>query len=152
MMRKLRTARTFSFHDWWILFQAWGLLLAVDLGLRVLPFRRIQGFVERGGGNSRPEAAVAETIRHYGRFVHIAARHHLYPMLCLRRSLVLQWLLGRQGIRTDLRFGVQKEMDDFSAHAWLEYEGQPVGEPQNIETRFLPLAAGKRISTVAERR
>ena len=142
-MRKLRTARTFSFHDWWILFQAWVLLLAVDLGLRVLPFRRIQGIVERRGGNSRPETTVAETIRHHGRFVHIAARHHLYPMLCLRRSLALQWLLGRQGITTDLCFGVQKEASDFSAHAWLEHAGQPIGEPQALTTRFAPLTTAE---------
>ena len=142
-MLKLRTARTFSRHDWWILFQAWFLLLAVDLGLRVLPFPWIQravGHGRRGIGNPR-EREVTGTIQCLGRLVSIAARHHLYRMLCLRRSLVLQWLLCRRGIIADLRFGVQKEADDFSAHAWLEHEGQPISEPQAVAARFAPLAA-----------
>jgi hypothetical protein len=68
-----------------------------------------------------------------------AARSHLYPMRCLRRSLVIQSLLARRGIRTELRFGVRKDDGELSAHAWLEYEGEVVVEPQAITERYKPL-------------
>src|SRR5512139_1732137 len=35
---KVRTARPLSRSDWGVFFQAWFLLLGVDLGLRLLPF------------------------------------------------------------------------------------------------------------------
>ena len=72
--------------------------------------------------------------------VDVAGRNHLYPMGCLRRSLVLQWLLGRHGILTNLQIGVQKEADELNAHAWLEYNGRPIGEPDSIATRYDSLA------------
>jgi hypothetical protein len=143
VIRKLRTARTFSWHDRRILFQAWVLLLVVDLGLRLLPFRRVQGFLAPRRKDAEPVQASDEsaTIRHFQKLVEIAARNHLYAMQCLRQSLVLQWLLARRDIATELRFGVRKEASDLRAHAWLEHAGQPIGEPQSVSARYAPLAA-----------
>jgi hypothetical protein len=99
MKRKLRTALALSWRDWWHLFQAWLLLLAVDLGLRLLSFARVQELVRLGRKAGQPQAgAAAATIQRLRRLVGIAGRHHLYPMSCLRQSLALQWLLGRRGI------------------------------------------------------
>ena len=70
----------------------------------------------------------------------MAARHHLYKMSCLRQALVLQRMLIKHGIVTELRFGVSKESaDTLEAHAWLEYEGQAIGESQNWPARFTSL-------------
>lgn len=143
MRRKLRTALTLSWRDWWNLFQAWLLLLAVDLSLRLLPFQRVQGLLVLGRkdvGNLQTDEAQA-TMQRLRRLVSMAGRHHLYPMSCLRQSLALQWLLGRRGIVADLRFGVRKEVDGLDAHAWLEYAGQPIGEPQATAVHFTPLVA-----------
>jgi hypothetical protein len=142
MKRKLRTALTLSWPDWCILGQAWLLLLAVDLGLRLLPFARVQELVRLGRKAGQPQAAAASaTIQRLRQLVGIAGRHHLYPISCLRQSLVLQWLLGRRGVIADLRFGVRKEVDGLDAHAWLEYEDQPIGEPQATAVHFTPLVA-----------
>jgi hypothetical protein len=142
MRRKLRTALTLSWGDWWNLFQAWGLLLAVDLSLHLLPFSRLQELVALGRKVGQPQAtATSATIKRLCRLVGMAGRYHLYPMSCLRQSLALQWLLGRCGIVADLRFGVRKEVDGLDAHAWLEYEGQPIGEPQATAVHFTPLVA-----------
>jgi hypothetical protein len=143
MKRKLRTALTLSWRDWWNLFQAWVLLLAVDLSLRLLPFRTVQRLVllgRRDVGNLQTGEAQA-TMQRLRRLVGMAGRYHLYPMSCLRQTLALQWLLGRCGIIADLRFGVRKEVDGLDAHAWLEYEGQPIGEPEGVAARFVPLVA-----------
>ncbi len=44
---------------------------------------------------------------------------------CLARSLVLTRLLARRGIPAKLVIGAQAA-PDFLAHAWVEYDGQPV--------------------------
>lgn len=70
----------------------------------------------------------------------MAAHHHLGAKTCLRTSLVLQTLLLRRGIQTELRIGVRKLGSELCAHAWLEYAGAPIGQPGDIATSFLPLA------------
>jgi hypothetical protein len=60
-------------------------------------------------------------------------------MTCLRRSLTMQRLLAQQGIRSELRFGARREKDALQAHAWLEYQGIPIGEPETLDERFTPL-------------
>jgi hypothetical protein len=142
LRRKLRAARRFSAGDWRVLARAWCLLLLVDVGLRVLPFRRVQRVVPPvayGLAGSAEETAAA--IRRLRRLVDIAARNHLYPMTCLRRALVLQRMLAQRGIATKLQFGVRKEAGALAAHAWLEYDGQPIGQPEAIAARYAPLAA-----------
>ena len=47
---------------------------------------------------------------------------------CLTRSLVLQWVLARRGIVTELKVGVRNEGDGLHAHAWLECGGVPVND------------------------
>ena len=144
MRRKLRAARRFTRRDWWLFFQAWVLLLVFDLGLQVLPFRRIRELVARGrkGAGQLEADQAAATIRYLQWLVGVAGRNHLHRVRCLPRALVLQWLLGRRGIGADLRIGVRKEADGLDAHAWLEYGGQPIGEPQAVSAQFAPLLAG----------
>jgi len=108
----------------WALSRAWWLLLGIDLGLRVLPFQRLESWLAPALAEGTPdEAAVA-------RFVWAtasAARHHLYPMRCLPQALCLRWLLGRLGIAAELRIGVERRRGDLRAHAWVERDGLPVG-------------------------
>ena len=43
MKAKLKKLLSYSVKDWSLLVQAWSLLLAIDIGLRILPFRKVQG-------------------------------------------------------------------------------------------------------------
>ena len=47
---------------------------------------------------------------------------------CLSRSLALRKMLDKKGIRTELRIGFDKSDDEFRAHAWLEFNGTPIGD------------------------
>ncbi len=47
---------------------------------------------------------------------------------CLTRTLVLQWILARSGIGTELKVGVRNEGEGLHAHAWLECGGVPVND------------------------
>jgi hypothetical protein len=70
--------------------------------------------------------------------VDLAARHHLYPMTCLPRSLVLHLMLARMGIKSELRIGVRKADGRLQAHAWVERGTRPVGESVLVTSRFAP--------------
>ena len=39
---------------------------------------------------------------------------------CLRRALVLAWLLGRRGFRARVWIGVARDEETLLAHAWIE--------------------------------
>ncbi|MBE2262957.1 MAG: lasso peptide biosynthesis B2 protein [Burkholderiaceae bacterium] len=59
------------------------------------------------------------------RAVSIAGRRSLWPTSCLRQALLLQVLLARQGMDSQLRIGVRNSPDEgFGAHAWVERDGQ----------------------------
>lgn len=54
---------------------------------------------------------------------------------CLANALVLQSMLAQRGYKTELHLGVTKT-PQFSAHAWLQYEGRDLigGEIKNSYT------------------
>lgn len=140
---KLSRFRALSGAERWLLVRAAGWLLAVDLGLRTSGFARVRRRLARAGrepaaGPVTPERwAEAESI---ARLVAAAARHHLYPMTCLRRSLVLDRFLAERGIPSELRIGVRKDEQGFRAHAWIECDGRALSEPEAVESRFASLS------------
>lgn len=71
------------------------------------------------------EAGSLEEARRLGRAVARTLRLVPGDTRCLARSLVLTQLLARRNIPTKLVIGA-RTAPDFLAHAWVEYEGQPV--------------------------
>ena len=70
------------------------------------------------------------------RMVRAAAWHGPYHATCLPQSITLWWLLLRQGIESDLRFGARKEEGQLEAHAWVEFKGLPLNETERVRQRF----------------
>ena len=68
--------------------------------------------------------------------VNSAVRRGFYDATCLRRSLVLWWLLRRRGIESRLRIGARIEGDMFSAHAWVEYQDIVLNDSPDVRKRF----------------
>jgi hypothetical protein len=124
--------------DFWAFARAWAFLLVADLGLRALPFPRVdRRLAPRVSGGLPDEAAVGRLVW----ATEAAARHHLYPMRCLPKALCLRWLLGRHGIAAELRIGVARQGEGLAAHAWVERQGRPVGEAPEVGERFSPLGS-----------
>lgn len=118
--------------------RAWLMLLVTDLAVRRLPFPLVRSLLARGPA-APPPAVPVEVTELLARAVDRAVNHHLHPIRCLPRALVLQTLLRRAGVVTELRLGVRREADGISAHAWLEADGIPVGEPAGHVEQFAPL-------------
>ena len=118
---------------------AWLLLLRVDLALRRQPFEKVRRGLGRGlegeGAVEQPHKLAWDTWR----VVSAAAHHHLYEMTCLRRALVLQRLLAEQGLGVGMYIGVRKEAGKVLAHAWIEVEGEAVGEARGVAQEFVPM-------------
>jgi hypothetical protein len=115
--------------------RAWGLLLAADLGLRLLSFPRVDRWLAPAVTPTPEEGEIGRLVW----AMEAAARHHLYPMRCLPKALCLRRLLGRRGIAAELRIGVSTRDGGLAAHAWVERQGIPIGETRDVEERFAPL-------------
>jgi hypothetical protein len=140
MLHKLRSASRLSPTDWLFFTQAWFWLLIFDLGLRTRPFPDLQAFAARLAKRPVPSPEQTENmIRALKAAVGLARYNHLYPMTCLPRALTLQKLLSQRGIAAELKIGVRKEAGQLSAHAWLEYQGKPLGEPEQITEQYAAL-------------
>jgi len=56
---------------------------------------------------------------------------HLLSMTCLAQSLALRWMLNRRGISSQLKVGAANVLGTFHAHAWLEMDGEKIGESED---------------------
>jgi hypothetical protein len=142
--REIRRLVRLPSRQRWDLLRAAIWLLAVDLALRTVGFSAVRRRLRRSGRSSHPGdrrggKADREEAEALGWAVAAASRHHLYPIRCLARSLVLQTLLARRGIRSELRIGVRTGDDGLQAHAWVEHEGRPLAESGDPEESFAAL-------------
>lgn len=136
----LRKLRALSRRERGLLVRA-ALLLPVVVGLLpVAGYGRLRAVLGRWGGGlvreRRPVVAPAEVEARIGetvRMVDLAITRVPVRSACLAQSLVLWALLGRQGIATELRFGVRGGGVPLDAHAWVERDGRPLNEtPERI--------------------
>jgi hypothetical protein len=72
--------------------------------------------------------------------VNRAATFGLFRPKCLVKSRALRKLLDAEGIDgAQVRVGVHLSNGRFRAHAWVEYEGQVVGDDPDIVAKFVPM-------------
>lgn len=66
----------------------------------------------------------------------------VFKPICWKRSAVLHRYLLKQGVNTQIIFGVRKDAaGEIDGHAWLEYEGKPILEkspPEYVVTYSFP--------------
>ena len=111
-------------------FQATNHSLQKTFGASQKPLR------EAGVLDSEAERAVLTA-----RMVRAAARHGMREPSCLEESLVLAYLLRRQGIEAQLRIGVKKNIPKFEAHAWVECGGVALNETESLHDHYAPFEA-----------
>ena len=145
-------------HERRLLLSALVLLPLTRLALYFVGFRRWQSFLYRllprhhaavrvgGGAESPPQTLAAaggdvkSSLQARGemtaRMVQAAGREGLGQANCLERSLVLWWLLARQGCAAELRIGTRKKDAELEAHAWVELNGRALGEEEDPHARY----------------
>jgi len=132
MRRRLSTIRTLagklfrlSKRERMIVFETIVLALPIEVGLRCLSLNVLVSLVARTrhDNGERPRELDIERAAHL-----VEATAAFYPLnpTCLKKSLILLRILGRRGIRAELRLGVRKIHEQFSAHAWVVCDGSIV--------------------------
>ena len=124
-----------------MLVQAAVLLSAARFALKFVTVARLQRIGVRTvrdspRGNRRTTGPPPEST---ARLVRIAAERGPYRAKCLEQSLVLRWLLQRQGIDARIMFGARKEEEQMQAHAWVEVNGVALSEDNGVYQDFTPL-------------
>ena len=112
------------------------LLPACAAALRVAGFARTRRWLTRPPRCRRAALEVAPL--RLASLVHTASSHLPIPCSCLTRSLVLDGMLRRRGVESDLRIGVRLVDERLEAHAWIEVDGQPLNDSAAVTDQFAP--------------
>ena len=135
-MTVLRKLLQLSKKEVWVLARAAVLLPAVRLALHFITVSRLKDFGSLADHDLRSSQLPPEAT---ARLVRIAAQRGLYRHRCLDQSLVLAWLLRRQGIDARIVFGARREDEQTEIHAWVEVDGVAIGEDDGVNHGFSPL-------------
>ena len=142
-MNKLRRFIGLSARERLLLSQSLVLLPLAAAALSVMGLGRYQRLLERFSRGSKADVAgdgrgLRDRVCKTARLVEAAGRYGPYRAKCLPKSLTLWWLLRRQGIESQLRFGARKNARRMEAHAWVEFEGTPLNDSTDVGERFKP--------------
>jgi hypothetical protein len=139
LKHRLETASDLSFSDWLVLIKAWFILLEVSLVLRFSNLQKLERSLSLKIDPDSNPANHLSTAWKLQKLVFLASRLLLPPAACLVRACTLQRMLSRRGIPSSLRIGTNQSIQDFHAHAWVEVQGQAVGELEDIQDTFAVL-------------
>ena len=91
---------------------------------------------KRLAAGANASTASLEQIQKTNRMMRAAVRHWPLHFSCLEESLGLWYLLGQQGAASQLRIGVRKNSGKFEAHAWVEYAGEALNQPEATHLHY----------------
>lgn len=134
---RLEKAGDLSGRDWLCFVRALWTLTVVRLALPLVSFDRLQQWA--GTVRSAPQDTTPDPPR-TAWLVNVAANLHPVRMLCLPRSVTLVRLLARRGIATELKLGVRLEEQNLLAHAWVEWQGQPLNDAHGVVPQYAEMA------------
>ncbi len=128
-----------------LLYRSLLLLPVIHVALRVLGYSRLRIALEKLiplGKNqaSFSELNILQEAQRISWIVYVAAEHSLYKATCLRKSLLVWWLLREEGIQSQVCFGVRLLGHSLEAHAWVEYHGTVLNDAQDIRVQYRPLS------------
>ena len=92
---------------------------------------------QEGAGAGHLNANLRQ-LRRYGDLANVAANHSLFAANCLPRSLYLWWFLRNFGWDSTIRFGAHKTETAIQAHAWVEYQGIPINDAEDVAQQYFP--------------
>ncbi|MCT7958514.1 lasso peptide biosynthesis B2 protein [Laspinema palackyanum] len=142
LIRKAYTFQQLDRNERVLLLQALVLLPVVALLLKIWGLKHTQATLARLAAMPmiRRESQSSERLPQITsavRMVRTAVKYYGSWANCLKKSLVLWYLLRCQGIEPELRIGVRKEAGKFEAHAWVEYEGIVLNDTADVRSRFV---------------
>lgn len=139
---------TLSWREKRLYFNAALWLIAVKVGLCLLPFNRLRGWMARVDQTDGKPADFKEMRAIIQAIERVSQLLPIFQINCLPKALVGHRLLCQQGFDVQIKIGVLKNHDDqLAAHAWLEYQGRVIlGDLRGLErfTAFSSLEIAQR--------
>jgi hypothetical protein len=86
-----------------------------------------------------------DQARRVAQLVAMAARNNITPANCLRRSLVLWFLLRQRRLPAELLIGVRKADGQLQAHAWVELAGTVLNDAPDVAKHYAPFTELPRV-------
>lgn len=128
---------TLSAREWLDLLQAQWALISAQLTVRSRPIGTLATPVLSTGAADPARGAEA---RRLALAIVRAARFGVFRPQCLVRSMALSRMLETRGITgAVVRVGVRRTNGEFLAHAWVELNGETLGDADDHVGTFIPL-------------
>jgi hypothetical protein len=122
-----------------LLIEAWVTLIWIDLVILWRPYNKWRHwFVSKPKISMIDESQLLE-VSHLIQVTEYAARNHIRPMNCLRRTLAQQWILARRKIICQVRIGVRMAEDRLEAHAWLTLRDKVLNDSADVSEYYTEL-------------
>lgn len=135
--------RSFSWLERWLLIKAALIVFLVRVGLRIVPYKKIQQLSDRVSTSSSLERARRDDLTYQNqvvRAVRAVARHTLGEKPCLVQAIAAQWMLRHTGHPSTLHIGVAKDDEErLNAHAWLERRGDVIIGGRSSTYCYIPI-------------
>jgi hypothetical protein len=124
-------------------------LVVINLGLRLLRFRKLNKIISRySQGNIDPINYQKISINQIVLSIDHASKWFMGAASCFPQALTGKIFLERFGYPVKLIFGVKTiDHNKLRAHAWLEYNGEVIiGGPRSLIEQFTPLTDLEKVS------
>ena len=143
LRKRVKQLTNLTYKEWQILLLSLVTLPIVGLALNIKNYQWTSSKLKRSVASIAPSILPldiqAEESQIVARMVFIAANHGLYRANCLKKSLVIWWLLARAGIPTDLKIGIRKADEVFAAHSWVEAFGTVLVDHPDVNQTYQPI-------------
>lgn len=139
-MKRIRTFLKLSWRDQLLLIYTAFVLATVVLGLRILPWLRLQRpLLKLADWSSRFASTRSPSAQQIARAIRIASSY-IPKATCLPRALAAQILLIQNAQPAELQIGVAKNEDrKLEAHAWVRSGGEVIIGGVDDINHFVPL-------------
>ncbi len=120
--------------------------------LRLFGYVRTRRWLEAQSkrGNTRTATTrELESAGHLAQLTAMAGGRGKLNTTCLRQSLLVYWLLRRQGLAPEHKIGVRKQDAMLDAHAWVDLDGRSLDPSKGTHKPF-PSQKGTAHDTHAE--
>lgn len=133
-LRVLRKLRALRGREWIDLFAAQFALVKTQLRMKRIP---VGTLTARASATPQEESGDRERAHALALAVSRAADYGVFRPFCLVRAMALQELLDSNGIRgSAVRVGVRSDRGKFSAHAWVVWRNELLGDRADHIARF----------------
>jgi len=136
MRRRWQTLRQLTSRQWRVVAASAWLVPAIRLALAVWGFGQSADVLAKYSTGVARRAAPDE-LQAVAYAVGLVAGRRVVGAQCLCRSMALWFLLRRRGVDAELVVGaLPAGSGPLQAHAWVEVEGQPVGDAPDVRQQF----------------